>query len=1379
MGGSSAEALLSTLGVMFSETSSFSPVARDVMIANVLTAYADQNEETLLFRKLPMVTRGMRTGPKLHYNGIYVLPLARTYKELTDYLDAELNHFKRIVGSADIWQLSTIQEGLLSLKKIMSKLHEASKGKSGMEQMIRIEDKIGQDIFYNWIVRKKVGDKLPVVGEIAYDTGVYTYVANGTPAVLTWQATDGNTVHGALRFAYEFSTEQVISSGDWRDMLKAENLPKGRKFPDRRDFGMAKMPEDVNKDLENKLPEIANRVLRILGLSQYVLDNFRDRLDPGEIRKDSSVMYNLYFSEEPDEKIQAAIYLALRCKDDYCAQDVALGDMHPKFLKQVFQGREQNELAEVALFTHVKSLVQAAGDVDKLIAEINTKPEIDAGLRPENVTTLIQRVQRSIRDVQMPEEDTEIVARYQKHEEAIDAYIRDAMPEKISEVTEKFFTTNGVLFKVILESRLDSQGETEYLFSLGYNAPGNIAVKASSGLIINRYLLGTDVDVANNFVNRLTDNSVWFLNIAVNEGRVNASLSELLKVAKQEKEHGTIRSCYGEELIGFETLIDQELKSVAHSRHEAFVTALKALNHLIEDGESFRQVASALKSLVDNDLKGREYPEVLWKSTIPILVPVIRDIGEITVITQRAIREDKWRMGAGNVKADIERERKGLLAAKPSTEQSEIELWQSVAEASPELAGIKELSGQVVDIEISKRYIGSGDIFGFYIVTGFLEKVIVGPGVDGDAIDVILEMRKQEPISFMISRHNGQWCMVGNDHPTALSIVSKATSYRNLTPDDGFKNELIQFINQLTQDQRRRLGRSVEVALGYLNIADQQTNLSNMNLEYFMIREKLFISQKPTMSLETLVYSYLSDSGVVNPETALRASYGDTMNALQFRGINAKLFMEGIGTFLKDTKKALELITQVDRDDSGMAEMSKDEITAGYKKHEEATDSFIKKAYVPVPEEIMERYQKHEETIDNFIKRAFEPVFKVNVSVDTDKGHKAIENRECYLVNMDQLIDDTSISEKKRLAVRSIPLNIEAKAINGVTGEEYKFNCALRGDRLLVILVKSEDFNKIKAMDKDSRIILPSSVMPDIDIANRDYAQKDDAFNDDFGMEEMQEVPVMTGDVESGIHLDGKLPPLSFDSDKQEKEMRKTLNNLLEQAFAASAQNLFDGKPAMISLPVNSEVSGVSIEELSEYMREVQGVRVEADKKSVEFNVGKITYYIFEDNPAGHNKLLSKLDGKQTKWNVTDNEMARRSIVYSFAKEIPGITDKAFTVYLEGEIEKGKYRTPTPLAKCIAAGIKVFNLFDLTRPDRKGVDANDIKLAREDAVRGILSISGLSLSQMKDLTDDLIEKVKKVGLFALSGKLFIKIRPVNWNDMIRLHKMEREVLRAV
>ncbi len=230
LGGSSAEILLSTLGTILDETSDFTPEAREIMVANVLSVYADQNEETLLFKKLPTVTRDGPRGPQPIYNGIYILPLEKTYAELASYLAAEVAHFNQIIASGNAEQPYELQE-LAKLAEMVQRLQIAASGKSGEEQMLRVSDEDGQYIFNNWVTQKKLGDKLPVIGEIAYDTGVYIYAANGAPASLEWQASDGTTTFGAIRYAYEFSTRAVVSSGDWREMIESDAIPAGRTFP--------------------------------------------------------------------------------------------------------------------------------------------------------------------------------------------------------------------------------------------------------------------------------------------------------------------------------------------------------------------------------------------------------------------------------------------------------------------------------------------------------------------------------------------------------------------------------------------------------------------------------------------------------------------------------------------------------------------------------------------------------------------------------------------------------------------------------------------------------------------------------------------------------------------------------------------------------------------------------------------------------------------------------------------------------------------------------------------------------------------------------------------------------------------------------------------
>ncbi|MBU0571448.1 MAG: hypothetical protein KJ995_02115, partial [Candidatus Omnitrophica bacterium] len=273
----------------------------------------------------------------------------------------------------------------------------------------------------------------------------------------------------------------------------------------------------------------------------------------------------------------------------------------------------------------------------------------------------------------------------------------------------------------------------------------------------------------------------------------------------------------------------------------------------------------------------------------------------------------------------------------------------------------------------------------------------------------------------------------------------------------------------------------------------------------------------------------------------------------------------------------------------------------------------------------------------------------------------------------------------------------------------------------------------------------------------------------------------LTGSAETSLHVEHDLPPLSVATSEQEKLLRDTLLDILGAAFSGSTQNIFDGKPLMISLPVNSEVSGISIEEFGKYMGTVQRVRVEAHKKSksVAFNIGNITFFMFEDNADGHELLSAEVKNKQAEWGVSDEEMKTRNIAYSFAREMSGVADRSFTVLLEGSYEQGKFRTPTPFARCISAAIKTFNLFDLTRPDRKGVSEGDIQIARVEAAERLIGISGLSAEEMRELVAQLVEQIAEVGLLALSGKLFIKVQPVDWNDLIRFHEAEQEALRSV
>lgn len=258
MGGSPAEIFLSTLGVMLDETRGFSTEARQIIVANALAAFTDQNEEMLLLKELPSVTEGVEpASPQPKYNGIYVLPLKKTYGELILYIGSEVKHLQGICASSGTKELPRefkyTEEALLFLLEMLQGLKESSEGTEGQEQMVRVDEKTGQAIFNTLIMMDQMGSKLPVIGEIGRKTGKITYLANGNPAIVSWQTIDGNTAFGALRFAYEFSSGDIISTGGWRAMIEEMRIPKGRSFPLLPDepgiTGLIKTPVDSLKSL--------------------------------------------------------------------------------------------------------------------------------------------------------------------------------------------------------------------------------------------------------------------------------------------------------------------------------------------------------------------------------------------------------------------------------------------------------------------------------------------------------------------------------------------------------------------------------------------------------------------------------------------------------------------------------------------------------------------------------------------------------------------------------------------------------------------------------------------------------------------------------------------------------------------------------------------------------------------------------------------------------------------------------------------------------------------------------------------------------------------------------------------------------------------------
>jgi len=208
---------------------------------------------------------------------------------------------------------------------------------------------------------------------------------------------------------------------------------------------------------------------------------------------------------------------------------------------------------------------------------------------------------------------------------------------------------------------------------------------------------------------------------------------------------------------------------------------------------------------------------------------------------------------------------------------------------------------------------------------------------------------------------------------------------------------------------------------------------------------------------------------------------------------------------------------------------------------------------------------------------------------------------------------------------------------------------------------------------------------------------------------------------------------------------------------------------------ISPEMSGIWDEQYTKYNNRIVKVRKLTEGLVRTFNLGDISVNFYLDTKEGREKLARKIDKKTGEW--TDKvDKRRRVVTFSLTKD-QEIENRSCTFYLEGSIDKEKgIATPVPIAACGAAGISVLNLFDLTL---KGAPEEKIDSARRNAARGIIAISGTLDNELIEELVKKIEETENKDLLNLSGKLFIKLRPVNIQEILLYHERELEVLRAL
>jgi hypothetical protein len=195
---------------------------------------------------------------------------------------------------------------------------------------------------------------------------------------------------------------------------------------------------------------------------------------------------------------------------------------------------------------------------------------------------------------------------------------------------------NGVVIFKWVSTKKNDKGETEYYFSMSYDAPGNTAIAPERKLIVDYVLVGTEKEVAENVCYNPNVSPIY---------ATKFPSEKLAADAKSELDAGNARTKFPiEKLNTMEATMDEILEKVFPPQRPDFIEGIVALSHLYDTDEKLREVADMMIQLVTQDLSSQEYPSVFWKSLM-YLSPYIAETEDISRIGKMLIDKKLWRMG--------------------------------------------------------------------------------------------------------------------------------------------------------------------------------------------------------------------------------------------------------------------------------------------------------------------------------------------------------------------------------------------------------------------------------------------------------------------------------------------------------------------------------------------------------------------------------------------------------------------------------------------------------------------------------------------------------------------------------------------------------------
>ncbi|MFC1576515.1 hypothetical protein ACFL3J_02460, partial [Candidatus Omnitrophota bacterium] len=242
------------------------------------------------------------------------------------------------------------------------------------------------------------------------------------------------------------------------------------------------------------------------------------------------------------------------------------------------------------------------------------------------------------------------------------------------------------------------------------------------------------------------------------------------------------------------------------------------------------------------------------------------------------------------------------------------------------------------------------------------------------------------------------------------------------------------------------------------------------------------------------------------------------------------------------------------------------------------------------------------------------------------------------------------------------------------------------------------------------------------------------------------------------------------------------LGTILKGTKKATTQGLFEeeGGVGFINIVLNPETSGDAyVTADGKILADGRTTKLQSAINGMleTSNFGKSIRVVLHADHASARKAIAEQRQKLAEAGVAEEKIKNRIVTFSHVED-EKLAGDCFTVYLNGDMEQDQLATPTPVAACGLAGIRVLNHLYLNEKNEEGlVEAFTIIKSTRLVAEALVGISG---TLDREAVDALVEAIMaNGGLLNFSGKLFIKIRAINWGEVALFHEKEQEVLKAL